>query len=161
MPFAATLRRTRLALSIGAGALLLGAAACPKDDPTSSNEDISGSYSLASVSQGGSSCTVTASGCTIEGTGEDVIVVTDGSLNLAPNGAGFTVSASGTKNGAAYATQTVAGTWSKAGSGVNFTVPGIPLPIGATYANETITVSMPGQIFSSSQAAVAVVFTKD
>jgi len=160
-----SLRPFRAVATILVGSVLLTGAACPADElvapsPTSA----AGSYSLSLIDQSGASCapaTSATGGCTIQGTGESVVVVKSGSMALLPNGT-FTFSATGTRDGAAERFEDIAGTWTEANGTVSFVVPGVPIPIPATSSGggAQLLFVLPGQVFSSTQPMVTVAFAK-
>lgn len=160
-------RVVRTALAGGAVLTLMGASGCPTKDATSPEESsAAGAYTLASVDQSGTGCVLASSveGCTIQNTGESTVVLEGGEMVLTPSGS-FTLSVSGTKDGAAQDLGQIAGTWTEAGSVVNFTTPLVPLPIPAQWVTTTsgarqLVFTVPAQIFSAEHGTVMVVFDR-
>ena len=164
MPTFRLARAARLSATTAAALVALAAAACPGDDePTGpSGNSAAGAYVLASIVQGGQSCTVSNAGCTIQNTGSSVVTVTSGNLNLATNGT-FTLSASGTEDGTAGLLGGTTGTWTQTSSGVSLTSPLVPVALDgawATGSSSQLVFGVPGGLFGSSGGAVTVTFTK-
>lgn len=133
-------------------------------DKVTGGNDASGAYTFASIEQQGSAkCTISSSGCTVQNTGNDVVVIKSGVLNLHSDNT-FQMSATGTKNGTSQVIGAVAGTWAQTQSGVTFTVPGVPVPIpaGWTSANrDALAFVLPAQTFSATQGSATVTFNKN
>jgi hypothetical protein len=160
MQHAVLMRRARVIVAAAFATTALGAASCGDDAPTGArNTEAAGSYVLTTITQGGTSCAVSPAGCTIENTGSDVVVVTDGSMSLLADGA-FTLGATGVENDLGVEWE-VGGAWTQSGSVVSFTVPGLPAAIPAQSAAGTLTFSVPGGLFSSAQQLVTVTFERE
>lgn len=134
------------------------------DKVTGGNRNPAGNYVLASIEQQGfAKCTISQGSCKIEHTGNDLIMVSSGALQLAANNS-FVMSVSGSKNGAAQSVAGIAGTWAETQSGASFTVPGVPVAIPATWASanaDALVFVLPAQTFSASQGSVTVTFSKN
>lgn len=142
----------------------LQASNCPgADKATGSDSSAAGTYTLTSIIQGDASCDPrVGDGCTIQNTGSTVVVVKSGTLTLSSDHS-FGLNAAGTQNGNANdQLAVVAGTWTASGSSITFTTPASPVPVTASHSSQDnqIFFALPGQVFSSTQQAITVVFTK-
>ncbi|MEJ7809149.1 MAG: hypothetical protein WKG32_01905 [Gemmatimonadaceae bacterium] len=154
------MRLTHLALAMLLAVPVVG---CGDDDGTGpQTQSAAGTYTLTSVTQGSSTCQVSgsATGCTINNTGANTIVVRSGTLALQQAGT-FSFTASGTQNGTTQPFTPIAGSYTQTDTTVSFTIPTIPIPVSANFTNNnTLSFNLPGLIFNSTQTTIGAVFTK-
>ena len=143
--------------------LVLSVAACDDDDPTAP-PSAAGTYALASIQQTGSAeCTLGATGCTLENTGSEVIIVDDGTLTLLANGS-FTIAVNGSVDGVDEQLGGSAGTWVRTQNGVTLNITGLGVPLTGTFsssAEDELVFTIPASLFSTSASGnVVVTFDK-
>lgn len=143
--------RRLLALSVGVALATL--AACGSDTTNGTGPmDVSGTYNLATID--GASLPDT-----IPGTGDSVVVVTDGLASLYP-ASSYAISVGGTENGHLEFVSD-AGLYSVSGSTITFISSSFP---GASYTgvatSSGITATVPGQIVGFDRVSFTLVFDK-
>ena len=157
----ASVRRLVAAATVG---LALSVAACgdDDDDPTGP-PSAADTYVIASIEQEGyAECTLGTSGCTLNETGSEVVVLEEGVLNLDDDGS-FTLVVSGTTDGVDHVLGSVSGTWVRTQSGVTLNATGVPVPVSGTFsssAEEELVFLVPATLFSSTSGAVTVTFDR-
>lgn len=153
---------SRHLLAVAAVALSLVVAGCDDDDEPTGPASAADTYALASIEEDGfAACTIGATGCTLNGT-TDVIVVESGTLDLQENG-NFTLTVSGTRNDVDEDLGSAAGTWVRTSNGVTLTITGVPVPLTGTFsssAEDELVFVIPGTLFESASATVTVVFDR-
>jgi hypothetical protein len=138
--------------------------ACNDDDDPTGPPSAAGTYDLASIQQQGSAaCTLGTTGCTLQNTGTEVIVVEDGQLVLSANGS-FTIEVNGTVDGVDEVLGSATGTWVRTTNGVTVTITGLTVPLTGTFttaaANE-LSFTVPASLFATSATGnVTVLFDK-
>ena len=150
----------KLALIAFAG---LALTACDDDDDPVAPPSAEGTYALATIEQEGfAACTIGASGCTLNDTGTEVIVLEDGTLTLAANGT-FTLAANGTVDGVDEVLGTASGTWVRTQSGVTLTVTGVAVPVSGTFTGsgvDELEFVLPGSLFNTTSSTITLTFDK-
>lgn len=151
----------RLAVVATVG-LVMSMAACDDDDPTGP-ASAAGAYLLATIEQQGfAECTLGATGCTINDTGTEVIVVEDATLTLNSNGS-WTLVANGTRDAVDEQLATIGGTWVRTQTGVTLTVTGVTTPITGTFttsAEDEMEFVVPGSFFDSTVGSMTLTFDR-
>jgi hypothetical protein len=142
--------------------LVLTAGSCDDDEPTGP-ASAAGTYVLASIQeQGSAECTIGTTGCTLNNTGTDVIVIGDGTLELLANGT-FALSVDVTTNGVDDV-EGAAGTWVRTQTGVTLTVTGVPVSLTGTFSSAAATelvFVLPANLFSQAASGnVTITFEK-
>lgn len=154
---------SRHLVSVTAVVLSLFVAGCDDDDEPTGPPSAADSYALVTIEEEGfAECTIGATGCTLNGTGTDVIVVESGTLNLQENGS-FTLTVSGTLNDVDEELGTAAGTWVRTSNGVTLNITGVPVPLTGTFtssAEDELVFVIPGSLLDTSSATVTVVFDR-
>ncbi|HSJ64254.1 MAG TPA: hypothetical protein VK922_10225 [Gemmatimonadaceae bacterium] len=138
--------------------------ACDDDDDPTGPPSAAGTYNIASIQQEGlAACTLGTTGCTIENTGTEVIVVEDGQLVLSANGT-FTIVVNGTVDDVDEELGSASGTWVRTQNGVTLTVTGFPVPVAGTFstaAAEELVFTVPASLFSDTATGnVTITFDK-
>lgn len=148
---------------IGAVGLVLSVAACDDDDDPTGPPSAADAYALVTIEQEGfAECTLGTTGCTLNDTGSEVIVVETGTLNLAENGT-FTLVVNGTVDDVDEELGSASGTWVGTQTGVTLTITGISVPLTGTFsssAQDELVFVVPGSIFGATTGNATVTFDR-
>jgi len=150
-------------VAIGAVGLVLSLGACNDDDDPTGPPSAADTYLLASIEQQGyAECTIGTTGCTLNETGSEVIVVESGVLALETNTT-FTLVVSGTTDGVDDVLGSLAGNWVQTQTGVTLNVTGVGVPLTGTFsssAQDELVFVVPGSAFNSTTGTVTVTFDR-
>jgi hypothetical protein len=154
---------SRHLVAAAALALSLFVAGCDDDDDPTGPPSAADTYVLVSIEEDGfAECTIGATGCTLNGSTTDVIVIESGTLNLQENGT-WSLTVNGTRNDVDEELGTASGTWVRTSNGVTLTVTGVPVPLTGTFtssAEDELVFVVPGTLFETTSATVTVTFDR-
>jgi hypothetical protein len=152
----------RLGLVVMAS-LLASTTACDDDDDPTGLPSAAGTYELSIIEETGfAACTLGTTGCTLNNTGTEVVIVDDGTLALSANGS-FTIVVNGSTDGVDEELGSAAGTWVRTQNGVTLNVTGIAVPLTGTLSSngDLLVFTIPASLFSSQASGnVTVTFDK-
>lgn len=143
--------------------LALAVSACDDDDDPAGPASAADTYLIASIEQQGfPECVVGTTGCTLNDTGTEVVVLEEGVLDLDANGT-FTLVVSGTTDGVDDVLGSIGGTWTRTQTGVTLNITGVAVPLTGTFstaAEDELVFVVPGSVFSAGTGTVTVTFDR-
>lgn len=163
MPHAQKHEIVRRLAAVATVLLALTVSACDDDDDPAGPASAADTYLIASIEQQGfPECVLGSTGCTLNDTGTEVVVLESGVLDLAANGT-FTLVVSGTIDGVDEELGTAGGTWTRTQTGVTLNATGVPIPLTGTFssaAEDELVFVLPGSVFGAGTGTVTVTFDR-